>query len=126
MQETRVTPPVGKIDPLKEGTATRSSILAWRVPWTEKHVGYSPRGHKESDRTERLRMYMYAKPGGVEVEEAMGEGSPEPYTPGYPLPPSPWQRSPPRSLVGLVGRDHVPESVYSSGQTSNWTAFQTF
>ena len=73
--------------------------------------------HKESDRTERLRMHMYAKPGGVEVE---------PYTPGYPLPPSPWQRSPPGSLRGLVGRDRVPESVYSSGQTSNWTAFQTF
>ena len=41
----------------------------------------------------------------------MGEGNPEPYTPGYPLPPSPQQRSPPRSLLCLVGRGHVPESV---------------
>ena len=23
-------------DPLEEGTATRSSILAWRIPWTEE------------------------------------------------------------------------------------------
>ena len=23
-------------DPLKEGTATHSSILAWRIPWTEE------------------------------------------------------------------------------------------
>ena len=23
-------------DPLKEGMATRSSILAWRIPWTEE------------------------------------------------------------------------------------------
>ena len=45
------------------------------------------------------------------VEEAMGEGSPEPYTPGYPLPPSPQQRSPPGSLLCSVGKDHVPESA---------------
>ena len=23
-------------DPLEEGTATHSSILAWRIPWTEE------------------------------------------------------------------------------------------
>ena len=34
--------------------ATHSSILARRIPWTEKPGGYSPWGHKESDRTERL------------------------------------------------------------------------
>ena len=32
--------------------ATHSSILAWRIPWTEDLVSRSPRGHKESDRTE--------------------------------------------------------------------------
>ena len=54
---------------------------------------------------------MHAKPGGAEVEEAMGEGSPEPYTLGYPLSPSPQQRLPPGSLLCSVGRGHVPESV---------------
>ena len=39
-------------DPLEEGMETHSSILAWRTPWTEETVGYSPQGHKESDRTE--------------------------------------------------------------------------
>ena len=34
--------------------ATHSSILAWRIPWTEEPVGYSPWGHKESDTTEQL------------------------------------------------------------------------
>ena len=29
--------------------ATHSSILAWRIPWTEEPTGYSPWGHKESD-----------------------------------------------------------------------------
>ena len=28
---------------------THSSILAWRIPWTEEPVGYSPWGHQESD-----------------------------------------------------------------------------
>ena len=35
------------------GMATRSSILAWRIPWTEE-PGYSPWGYKELDTTEWL------------------------------------------------------------------------
>ena len=27
---------LGQEDPLEEGTATHSSILAWRIPWTEE------------------------------------------------------------------------------------------
>ena len=33
MQETRVQS-LGWEDPLEKGTATHSSILAWRIPWT--------------------------------------------------------------------------------------------
>ena len=33
---------LGQEDPLEEGMATHSSILTWRVPWTEEPVGYSP------------------------------------------------------------------------------------
>ena len=29
-------PPLGQEDPLEEGMATHSSILAWKIPWTEK------------------------------------------------------------------------------------------
>jgi len=29
-------------DPLEGGMATHSSIPAWRIPWTEELVGYSP------------------------------------------------------------------------------------
>ena len=39
-------------DPLEKGMATHSSILAWRIPWTEEPGGYSLWGHKESDMTE--------------------------------------------------------------------------
>ena len=35
MQETQVRS-LGWKDPLEEGLATSSSILAWRVPWTEE------------------------------------------------------------------------------------------
>ena len=34
-QEVRVQS-LGREDPLKEGMATHSSILAWRIPWTEE------------------------------------------------------------------------------------------
>ena len=34
--------------------ATHSSILAWKIPWTEEMVGYSPWGHRESDTTKWL------------------------------------------------------------------------
>ena len=30
---------LGREDPLEEGMATHSSILAWRIPWTEKLGG---------------------------------------------------------------------------------------
>ena len=37
--------------PLEEGTATHSSILAWRIPWTEEPGGLQSMGCKESDTT---------------------------------------------------------------------------
>ena len=40
---------LGREDSLEEVMATHSSILAWRIPWTE---GYSPQDYKESDTTE--------------------------------------------------------------------------
>ena len=45
---------LGWEDSLEKGMATHASILAWRIPWTEEPSG--PRGHKESDTTERLAL----------------------------------------------------------------------
>ena len=41
MQETQETwvPSLGWEDPLEEEVATISSILAWRIPWTEEPGG---------------------------------------------------------------------------------------
>ena len=56
MQETLVRS-LGQEDPLEEKMATHSSILAWRIPWTEESGGYSPWGREESDMTEWLTLY---------------------------------------------------------------------
>ena len=39
--------------------ATHSSTLAWRIPWREEPVGYSPWGRRESDMTERLHFHFH-------------------------------------------------------------------
>ena len=38
MQETQVQS-LGQEDPLEKGIATHSSILAWKIPWTEEPGG---------------------------------------------------------------------------------------
>ena len=45
---------LGWEDPLEEGMATHSSILSWRIPWTEEPGSYSPWGCNELDTTEQL------------------------------------------------------------------------
>ena len=37
-------PSLGQEDPLEEETATHSSILAWRIPWTEEPGGLQSMG----------------------------------------------------------------------------------
>ena len=42
---------LGRDDPLEKGMATHSSILAWRIPWTEEPGGLQSMG-LELDTTE--------------------------------------------------------------------------
>ena len=51
MQETWVQS-LGREDPLEKETATHSSILAWKIPWTEEPHRLQSVGCKESDTTE--------------------------------------------------------------------------
>ena len=46
-------------DPLEKGMATHSSILAWRIPWTEEPTVLG--GCKESDTTERLNTFTFIR-----------------------------------------------------------------
>ena len=43
MQETWVRP-LNQEDPLEKGMANHSSILAWRIPWTEEPGGLQSMG----------------------------------------------------------------------------------
>ena len=43
MQETWVSS-LGQEDPLEKGMATHSSVLAWRIPWTEEPGGLQSMG----------------------------------------------------------------------------------
>ena len=58
MRETWVQS-LDKEDLLEKGMATHSSILAWRIPWTETPGGLQSRGHKESDTTVRLHFHSH-------------------------------------------------------------------
>ena len=60
-QETWVQS-LGWEDSLEEETTTHSSIFAWKIPWTESLVSYSPWGHKASDMTEQLNTHARGVP----------------------------------------------------------------
>ena len=59
MSETWVLS-LGWENPLEKGMATHSSILAWRIPWTEESRWYSWRGYKELDMTEQLSHFSFS------------------------------------------------------------------
>ena len=57
---------MGQEDPLEEGMATHSRILAWRIPWTEEPGGLQSMGSHtvghglatEHARTQTLRYWV--------------------------------------------------------------------
>ena len=51
IQETRLRS-LGQEDALEKGMAAHSSILAWRIPWTEEPGGLQSMGRTELDTTE--------------------------------------------------------------------------
>ena len=50
VQETQVQS-LGQEDPREKGMAIHSSILAWKILWTEEPCGPQPMGSEESDMT---------------------------------------------------------------------------
>ena len=55
MQENRVGS-LGRKDPLEEGMATHSSILAWRIPWTQKPGGLQSMGSRRVGHTHSVQL----------------------------------------------------------------------
>ena len=60
MQETRVQS-LGLEDPLEKEMATHSSILPGEFHGQRRLAGYSPRGCKEVDMTQRLKRHQYRR-----------------------------------------------------------------
>ena len=64
---------LGQEDPLEEGVTTHSSILAWRIPWTEEPGGLQSMGsqrvrHDGSDLAlKRQEPTVYTEPWGFTV-----------------------------------------------------------
>ena len=85
-------------DPLEEEMATHSSILVWRVPWTEEPGGlHSPWGCIESDTTEWLSTANspYVLPCFYSAEFK-------------------------RTIVGMFLQKSCPNLCYPSGFCSKW------
>ena len=61
MQEMREmqTPSQGREDSLEKGMATYSSILAWKIPWTEEPSGLQSIGSQRINMTELLSTHMH-------------------------------------------------------------------
>ena len=45
---------LGQEDPLEEGMTTHSSILAWRIPWTEEPARLHSKGAKSQTQLKQL------------------------------------------------------------------------
>ena len=58
MQETQVRS-LGQKDPLEEGMAPHSSILAWKNEWAEKPGTQGQWGCKELDTTEHTHTFLF-------------------------------------------------------------------
>ena len=58
MQEMWVRP-LGWDDALEKEMATHSSILAWRIPWTQEPGGLQSMASQRVDRTEQLTLLHY-------------------------------------------------------------------
>jgi len=60
MRETWVWS-LGWEDPLEKEMAAYSSIVAWKIPWTEEPGRLQSMGRKESDTTEQLHFHFQSK-----------------------------------------------------------------
>ena len=69
-QKSRVQSP-GQKDPLKKEMSTHSSILAWRIPWTEEPGRLQSIGHKgvgnnlAATQQQHVTFGRHLRPGGV-------------------------------------------------------------
>ena len=66
MQEAQVQF-LGQEDPLKEETATHSSILAWEIPWTEEPGGLQSLGSQRVRRDWMTNTFTFFTGGLIRI-----------------------------------------------------------
>ena len=76
MRETQVWS-LGWEDHLEKEMVIHSSTIAWKIPWTEEPVGYSPWGRRESDATEPLHFTVMILMQNMAVEQGKNAESPQ-------------------------------------------------
>ena len=57
--EVTWVPSLGQEDPLEKGMATKSSIPAWRTPWTEEPGRLQSMGSQRVGHDERLSLSLH-------------------------------------------------------------------
>ena len=69
---------LGQEEPLEKEMATHSSILAWKIPWTEEPGRLQSLGLQESDMNEQLSFFFLSPE--LKVDSLLAE------LPGKPIP----------------------------------------
>ena len=77
---------LGREDPLEEGMATRSSVLAWRIPWTEEPGRLQSMGSQRVRLTEWAHTRAQAQPPARRREETVVPGWVDKWTRVWPCP----------------------------------------
>ena len=73
MQETWV-PSLGQEDLLEKEKATHSSLLTWRLPWTEESGGLESTGSQSQDRFKRLTFTFFTFTASHRMEAGILRG----------------------------------------------------
>ena len=73
---------LGQDDPLEKGMVTHSSILAWRIPWTEEPGGLQSIGSQSWTRLKWLSMHAHMH-GSPDQDGRVGSPLPSTDTPNY-------------------------------------------
>ena len=72
MRETWVQS-LGREDPLEKGMATHSSILAWRIPWTEEPGGLQSMGSQRVREDWVTDTHIYKQCVSAKIKKHVGK-----------------------------------------------------
>ena len=114
MQKTQVWF-LGWEDPLEKGMATYSSILAWRIPWTEKPGGLHPIGYDWVTDTNELTNLLLGFPSGSGSKESTCNAGDWVWSLCHEDPLGKWMATHPSILACIIWWTEEPGELQSIG-----------